>query len=152
MKNSILPNVFKCKTLTDITRQGWLTPPVTGRRLLISAAVVAVHIAETRTSSWAQSTWVTTGIVRANKLVLGVMSWIGIASTRRKQGKRRNEFWPVFVLCANERVDALTKDNLKYYIISYYIRVAGVAQARKRRLTKSLDSDENFKLRYFVAN
>ena len=72
MINSILPKVIKCKTLTDITRQGWLTPPVTGRRLLISAAVVAVHIAETGTSSWAQSTWVTTGIVRANTLVLGV--------------------------------------------------------------------------------
>ena len=32
-------------------------------------------------------------------------------------------------------------------------RVAGVAQARKLRLTKSLDSDENFSpnIRYFVA-
>ena len=58
-----------------------LRPPVTGRRLLISAAVVAVHIAETGTSSWAQSTWVTTGIVRANKLVLGVT----LEETRKKK-------------------------------------------------------------------
>ena len=42
-------------------------------------------------------------------------------------------------------LSCISKDHRSIQLLQVVVRVAGVGQARKRRLTKSLDSDENFK-------